>query len=231
MSQSRWLHSFKHISYMRLILTMLPAFCFQPMFTQAYELNSAKVTEDSGVFQIEMTAVFNAPAAYIKQVLTDYTHFYRLSSSIIESEVLLSDPTGATQVRTKVLACVSMFCREVERVDAIQTLASGDLQADIVPELSEFRSGQATWKITAMGNKSLLLYQATLEPDFYIPPVIGVPAISNSLKDEFIATFERIERIASIKAERDWTEDYTVANVSFDKSQLPCSKKRNVEKR
>jgi hypothetical protein len=200
----------------------------QSFIAQAYELKNAEVTEENGIFQIKVTATFNAPAEYIRQVLTDYTHMYRLSSSIIESEVLPSKQTGETQIRTKLLACASVFCKEIERVDAVRTLASGDLQADIVPELSEFRSGQAIWKITSMNDSSQLVYEATLEPDFYIPPVVGVPAIRNSLKSEFITTFERIERIASINVERDWSDEHTIAKVVIDNNEPPCNKKLNA---
>ncbi|MGB5679749.1 MAG: SRPBCC family protein [Gammaproteobacteria bacterium] len=221
---SRWMQWFRLISKAKFIFACIYLAFFQPSLAAAYEINRADVTEENGIFQIRVTAIFDAPAEYIREVLTDYTHIYRLSSSIIESEILPSRRTGDTQIRTKVLACASVFCREVERVDAVRTLASGDLQADIVPELSEFRSGQATWRITPMDDRSKLVYEATLEPDFYIPPVVGIPVIGNSLKKEFIATFERLERIASINARRDWTEDFTVARVDDAEARPPCEK-------
>jgi hypothetical protein len=192
-------------------------------------LNHAEVTEDNGIFQLQFTTIIDAPAEYVKQVLTDFSHIYRLNPSIIESEVLPSKQSDETKIRTKVLACAPVFCREVERVEIVRTLASGDLQADIIPELSEFRSGQAIWKITDMDDKSKLVYEATLEPDFYVPPVVGIPVISSSLKKELINTFERLERIASINEVRDWTEDFTVASVNISTQKLPCENKQNAE--
>ena len=114
------------------------------------------------------------------------------------------------------------FCREVERVETVRILASGDLQADIDPERSEFRSGKALWKITAMDNRSKLEYVATLEPDFFIPPVIGVSVIGNSMKKEVINTFGRIERIACINASRDRTDDINVASLNGSETKSPC---------
>jgi len=230
MYRLRWLQLSRLIYTTRLMLVGNFVLFVQSFISQAqaYELKNAEVTEENGIFQIQVTATINAPAEYIRQVLTDYTHMYRLSSSIIESEVLTSKKTGKTQIRTKLLACASVFCREVERVDAVRTLASGDLQADIVPELSEFRSGQAIWKIKSMSDRSHLVYEATLEPDFYIPPIVGVPAIRSSLKDEFIATFERIERIASINVERDWNDEHTLANAVIADNEPPCNKELNA---
>jgi hypothetical protein len=210
------------ISLARLLLVGVVAVLVQPLSSFAYELNHAEVTEDKGVFQFQFTTIIDAPAEYVRQVLTDYTHIYRLNPSIIESEVIPSKQSDETKVRTKVLACASFFCREVERVETVRILASGDLQADIDPERSEFRSGKAIWKITAMDNRSKLEYVATLEPDFFIPPVIGVSVIGNSMKNEVINTFDRIERIACINAGRDRTDDITIASLDVSEKRSPC---------
>ena len=190
----------------------------------AYELNHAEVTENSGIFLIRITATFDVPADYIRRVLNDYNHIYRLSSSIIETEVLRSNDTSVTRVRTKLLACAAVFCQEVERVDAIRTLASGDIQAEIIPEQSEFRSGRAIWRITPVDDKSKLVYEATIEPDFFIPPVVGTAVISRSLKKEFLASFGRIEHIAGINLEKDWSETHSFASLEHNNSKRPCNK-------
>ena len=224
-SRLRWLQWFRLLRTARSIHTAVVVL-FLPFIATAHELSQAEVTEDKGIFRLQFSSIIDAPAEHVRQVLTDFTHSYRLSSSIIESEVLPSKQADTTKIRTKVLACASVFCREVERVDNVRMLASGDLQATIVPELSEFRSGQAIWKITAIDDRSKVVYEATLEPDFYIPPVIGIAVISNSLKGEFITTFDRIERIASINAERDWTEDFTVASAAIQAKRPPCRKRQ-----
>ena len=203
------------------IIAVLSFGLFPPVTAIAYEMDHAKVTEDKGVFQLQFSTVIEAPADYVRKVLTDFTHIYRLNPSIVESEVLSSKQSGETKVRTKVLACASFFCREVERVEIVRMLASGNLQADIVPEHSEFRSGQAIWKITAMGDKSKLEYEASLEPDFFIPPVIGIAVIGNSLKTEVINTFDRVERIASINVHRDRAGGMAIASVDSGESP-PC---------
>jgi len=143
---------------------------------------------DNGVFQIRIAAVVNASPEYIRDVLSDYLHIYRLSPSIIESEVLPHTANGEKHVRTRLLCCTSVFCREVERVDVVRQLESGDLQAEIVPALSEFKAGKATWKIKPVDEHSYLVYEAFLEPDFFIPPVVGTSVVKNNLKNEFVIT-------------------------------------------
>ena len=221
MSRSRGVQRCSLISLSILIFAGMVVVVFQSI-SSAFELNHAEISEDKGIFQLKFTTTIDAPADYVRQVLTDFTYIYRLNPSIIESEILPSKRSGETKVRTKVLACASVFCREVERVEIVRILASGDLQVDIVPEQSDFRSGKAIWKITAFDNRSKLEYEATVEPDFFIPPVIGISVIGTSMKDEVIRSFDRIEHIASINASRDRTDDFTIAGFDVSATGTPC---------
>ncbi len=133
------------------------------------DFTEAEVTEENGVFRIKVSAIIEAPPDYIRYILADSAHIYRLSPFIIESEVLPSSPAGEKQVRTKLLCCTSLFCREVERVDIIRMLKPGDFEAEIIPTLSEFKSGKASWKITPVDDASHVVYEAYLEPDFLYP--------------------------------------------------------------
>ena len=223
MSGSRSIRLLVSICNAIFIAAAVSSVFFQSSFSVAYELNRAEVTENNGIFQIVVIATLDARAEYIRQVLTDYRNMYRLSSSVVETEVIEPCRGDETHVRTKVRVCAAVFCREVERVETVRALDSGDLQARIVPEQSEFRSGLAIWKITAMDYGSELEYNATLEPDFFIPPVVGVPAIRSSLIDEFSNTIARVEKIASINAERDWSEEHASTDADVKKTDLPCN--------
>jgi hypothetical protein len=180
------------------------------------------VTEEDGIFQITVSAQIAATEKHVRQVITDYTHAYRINHSIIESEVLKSPVDGNIQVRARVLACTPLLCIEVERVDEVSTLESGNILAVIVPEKSDFRSGKALWKITPDGDKTQLSYWASIEPDVFIPPVIGTQLVIDNLRDQFMATFSRIEQVARIKQEREWNDSYDVTPVANRENSLPC---------
>lgn len=221
-SRSRRVQDVRLTSLARSLIAGIVVVLVQPLSLFAYELDHAEVTENKGIFHLQFTTIIDAPAEYVRQVLTDFTHIYRLNPSIIESEVLPSQQPDETKVRTRVLACAAVFCREVERVEIVRILASGDLHADIVPERSEFRSGKAIWKITAMDNRSKLEYEATLEPDFFVPPVIGISVIGSSMKNEVINTFDRVERIASINAGRDGADNVNIVSLDVNETKPPC---------
>jgi hypothetical protein len=223
MSRSRWLQIHRLAPRSRLSLVVLPVILlFQAIYARAFDFTDAEVTEENGVFRIKVSAFIEAPPDYVRYVLADSAHIYRLSPSIIESEVLSSSTADEKQVRTRLLCCTSVFCREVERVDIVRMLNSGDLEAEIIPALSEFRSGKATWKITPIDDASHVVYEAYLEPDFFIPPVVGSQIVKQNLLDEFRTTFIRMERIAGFNAERDRNEEYMLSDAESRTLKPPC---------
>jgi hypothetical protein len=169
-----------------------------------------------------MSAAIKAPPEYVRYVLADYDHIYRLSTSIIESEVLPDNLDGEKQVRTRLLLCTSVFCTEAERVDSVRMLASGDLEAEIVPELSEFKSGKSTWRITPMDDNSFLVYEAVLEPDFFIPPLVGTRMVIENLRKEFTKTFKVIEKIAGINLRRTHSAEHLLYGAAPRLLRVPC---------
>ena len=185
-----------------------------------------QVTEANGIYTIKVSQELGVDAHYVHDVLTDVMHVYRLNPSIIESEILGSDGDNGVRIRTKLLCCLPVFCREVERVDVISLLASGEIQAELIPELSDFESGHAVWKITPLDdNRTHLSYEATIEPGFFIPPVIGVQVVKKNLNEEFGVTFDRIERIAGINAERDWHHEVHSTQLALrSPGSKPCDK-------
>lgn len=222
MSRSRWLQYSRIAVSSRLKHLVLILIVSFPLNALSYEFTDSEITEDDGVFQIRVSAIIAAPAEYVRNVLTDYSHLYRLSPSIIENEVLPSSTRNEKHVRTRLLFCTSVFCREAERVDTVRMLESGIIEAEIIPHLSEFKSGKATWTITADNSQTHVVYQAYLEPDFFIPPFLGTQLIMDNLHTEFTTTFIRMERIASVNAERDWNEDLMFTAAAEQTAGSPC---------
>ena len=205
-----------YLPFFRLIRLFLFAFSvFLCVNNTAFsvEIDDIVVDEKDGVYNIIISVNIAAKEEYVRQVLTDYIHVYRLSDSVIESKVLESSGDGKVRVQSLVLFCTTIFCREVMRVDEISVLKSGDLQAVIIPEQSDFSSGTAVWKIAPMGHSTRLTYIANIGPDFFIPPVLGRQMVIDNMRDEFATMFCRIELIASINEARELRGDSVFENV------------------
>lgn len=220
-----WLRYLSYIFQVaRLTLSAFSALlCLSSYATAADFLEQVNVSEKDGVYHIRISAQIAASEEHVRQVLTDYAHVYRLSDSVLESEVLQSPVNGHVQVRSLVLCCTSIFCRDVVRVDDISTLKSGNLQAVIVPDKSDFRSGKAVWEIVPDGQNTQLSYSATIEPDFFIPPLLGTRMVINNMREEFKTTFYRIEHIARINEARQLDNDFTLTNADRRSEGKPCN--------
>lgn len=179
----------------------------------AVNIEELRVSENDGVYQVELASEVDAPAEYVYKILTDYVHIYRLSSSIIESRILPSPREGVVRVRTRILDCILIFCMELDRVEDVQELPSRALRVSIVPSLSNFRSGITNWSIEETNGGSQLIYKAVMEPDFVIVPIIGPVLIKKKLRTEMISSLKRIECAAKIEQELDWNPHLRAAEI------------------
>jgi hypothetical protein len=186
------------------------------------DTSEIEITEQSGVYQIKVVAVIEAPARSVRQVLTDFLHIYRLNPSIIESGVVKRHDDESVSVRTRVIGCAAYFCEELDRVERVRELPSGDLLAEIVPELSQFKSGRALWHIDSLGDdRCEVSYIADMEPDMFIPPVVGKFLIKKSIREEMQLSFANLEKISNVHAEREWQDNYQPELTAFA-SYDPC---------
>jgi len=178
----------------------------------AVDFVEVQVTNDGGVYHIKIIAEVDASAEYVYRVLTDYNHIYRLNPSITESEILPSPGYGVVRVRTRVEDCTSIVCVDLNRVEDVNELPPNVLQMVIVPSLSNIRSGNAKWKIEDMEDYTEIVYQARLEPDFNIFPIVGSAILKRKLSQEIMTSMAMIECIAKIQEELDWDLNHHVAS-------------------
>ena len=167
----------------------------------AAELIKLDVDHSEGTYTIRLEMELDVTADRIQQVLTNYSQLHRLSPSIVESRRLSSLRDGYARVFTRMDSCVLFYCRELTRVEDIYQTSSGDLVAVIVPGQSDFKAGTAWWRITERGEHSLLVYEANMQPGFFIPPMFGSYLVKKNIKDELLTSINRIECCASSLAQ------------------------------
>ena len=175
-----------------------PSHAVEPVEFRAYE--------NGGEYHISTEMVLHAPAGSVRAVLTDYVHAYRLNPSITESAILPSLEAGVVRLRVRIEECVAFFCVDLVSVADIKELPSGDLEVLVIPELSSFRSGGAEWRIQSWRGETRVRYELRVEPDFFIPPLIGPGIIIQKLRNEILTIFSRLECMARIRAA--WGQDF-----------------------
>jgi len=165
----------------------------------AAELISLEVGHEGETFTVRLEMKLDVTAEHVHQVLTDYHQLHRLHPSIVESRILPSPGGGYSRVFTRMESCVLFFCSEITRVEDVYQSASGDLLAIIVPEQSDFKTGTAVWRMAEHGKYTVLVYEASMQPDIFIPPMIGIYLVKEKIKDDLLVSFKRIECCASFR--------------------------------
>lgn len=161
----------------------------------ALDEEDVRIDKEGRAYLIHM--VFDVPAHVnqIKTVLTDFTHPSRLSSAVIAREVL-GQQDGVVRVRTEFRDCVLFFCKKMILIHDV-TVSANEVRADVVPEGSDFRHGFLRWSIHVIDSEtSHVDFEAVMEPDFFVPPLIGGFLVRNALAKQVLATAENLVREA-----------------------------------
>lgn len=177
----------------RLLLLLLLPGVFQ---AQAGELLLVQVDHDRGLYRLELDMRLDAGKGHVWRLLTDYAQYGRLNEAIGESEILRQLGPGSYRVRTVTRACVYFFCKTVRQVQDVTEVPGRYISASVLPVQSDFRHGVARAFIWPEGGQTRIRILAEVEPDFWIPPLIGPWIISRKLQSEALQTMRNLERLA-----------------------------------
>jgi len=165
----------------------------------AMDLDDLSITNQGRVYQIQMTFGVAAPLDQVMAVLTDYGFPDRLNPEVTNREII-SRQNGITRVLTEIHSCVFFFCRDVALIQDV-TVVANTIHASIVPDEGDFRSGYLRWLVSSgYDNSTQIAFEAIMEPDFFIPPLIGGFFIRKRLRQEILTTAANIETEATREA-------------------------------
>lgn len=172
----------------------LCAFAIQPV--QAVELLEATAERVDGHYGAHVEMRVAAPVETVRAMLTDYDHLDRLSKSVLESKVLARPDPTHVRVRIRARTCfLFFFCFTKTQVhDGVEE--GEDVRSTILPEGSDFKSGWVRWHFTPEGEATLVRFDTEMEPDFWIPPLIGPALVKRTLVHEAMETMETIQAAA-----------------------------------
>lgn len=193
------------------VCTLL-VFSLLSSISPANELEELSVTEVDGVYTLRIVAVFDVPADYIYNVITDYKHAYRINPAVTEVEILPSDRDEVIRVRNLSEHWIGPFCFKIDWVGDIVEPGYGHLMINTIPEFSSFESGSAVWELRPQGERTRVLHESSLNPDFFIPPVIGNHLMKKQMEEDTLDTFNRIECYAKVMFDLDMENEPELMN-------------------
>lgn len=152
-----------------------------------------------GRYSINLQARLDADLADSYAVFSDFRNLPKINDAVESVEPLPSPAPGVARWRTRVRVCVSFFCTHLKQVQDVRdshTAERYQLDAVVIPELSNLRYGKAHWQLERCGAQTCLRFDAELEPDFWVPPLLGPWLIKRTMRREANATTAGIEALA-----------------------------------
>ncbi len=165
-------------------------------YSMALELDDVHISRKGRVYRAQLTFDVTASVDQVASVLTDYEHPNRLTPDVTRREIV-GRRSGVTRVRTEIHSCAVLICRDLTLTQDV-TVVAGTIQADTIPEESDFRSGYVLWMVTSSDSGgSHIQFESVVEPKFFIPPLIGRYLIRKRLQQQIFATAENLQREAA----------------------------------
>lgn len=163
----------------------------------AAEVERVDVAYEDGEYRVTVEAVLHARTDAVYAVLTDYPRWAEINDLIKES--YLEEVTGPdlARVRTVSEGCVLFFCKSIEQTQWMRTAPDWRISAEVLPEISDLKSGWARTHLIAEGDATRFHYEMALVPDFWVPPIIGPMMIRAKLRKQAIETAVLVEARAA----------------------------------
>lgn len=178
-------------------LLLLAGALFLPILPLcAAEMTFIEMWEEGDRYHLRSESLIEAPPELVLSTLLDYENFYRISGGIKETRYVEPDTDGVPRAYTRVESCVLFFCRSIEKVERVIVVSSQEIVLDVDPEKSDFRYNHSRWLIKPNGKGTRLGYVMVMEPDFWIPPLIGPWAIKKKLASAAMTMAGRLEHMA-----------------------------------
>jgi hypothetical protein len=164
----------------------------------AATMEQLDVKRQRGRYSLEAEARLAASPESIYAVLTDFddNRYSRISGAYKESRYLEPAADGTPLVYTRMEGCALWHCMSLERTERLETDAPHWIKSTTLPEGSNFKHSTSEWVLERDGENTKMTYKLEMEPDFFVPPVVGPWYLKRTLTQGSQRAVVRIERLA-----------------------------------
>jgi hypothetical protein len=164
----------------------------------AATIDDLDVERHRGRYSLEAEARLAATPESIYAVLTDFDDnaYARISRAYKESRYLDPASDGTPIVYTRMEGCALWHCMTLERTERLETDEPYYIKSVAIPEGSNFKHAMSEWVLEPDGDGTKMRYRLEMEPDFFVPPVIGPWYFKRTLSQGGLRAVTRIERLA-----------------------------------
>ncbi len=178
----------------------LTSLVFCAFSANAADIRKLDVWKSGDVFFVDLVGYVDAPLSQVYDVLVDYDHLDRLSSSIVDSRILEPAEDGTPLVYTLTRKCVFLFCQKIEKVDRLVQEPLHKITAIAIPERSNVVHALSEWRLSEEGGGTVIEYRQELDPAFWVPPIFGPMMIKRVMSKGGRKAILRVEYYARVAA-------------------------------
>ncbi len=141
----------------------------------------------------------NAPPERVREILTDYDHLNTINPKIVASKILERPAGNVTRVWYEIRHCIWFYCLEFVNVEDVTALEDGGIIATVIPDQSDFENGYTVWSLASSPRGTLIGYESSIKPRFWVFPILGPIIIENTLREQIEVSADRIENLVKKK--------------------------------
>lgn len=169
----------------------------------AADFNSFSVDYQDDRYTVVVDVVLDVPIAPVRKVITDYDHLFWISGAVKKSQHLDNPSKGIHTVYTQSHACILFFCKTIEQVQRVDETDPSRIVFTALPKYSDVKYSRTVWEIDSLeAERTHLVWTFEMEPDFFIPPVIGPSAVKSTLLEKGKESIRNIETLARERMNR-----------------------------
>jgi len=169
---------------------------------RAGEVEHAAVEQEDGRYSLDLVMRIDSDPAVVYELVTDYAGLARISDTIVESDVITAADADGIRRRLVTQTCVWFFCFKATMVEDVRETDDRAILTSMVPALSDYHYGTSRWQVSTAGVGTRIHFTTTLEPDFWVPPLIGPWLMKQKMRAEAERTVLTIERLTRNKPNR-----------------------------
>ncbi|MDX1443269.1 MAG: SRPBCC family protein [Gammaproteobacteria bacterium] len=164
----------------------------------AAEMRELTVDWQDEIYSILAIADLDAPIDAVRRVLVDVEHYHWITGAIRESTLLDRQDATEVTIYTRMEACFGPFCKEVEQVQRVNFSERNVIRLTSLPQYSDVKFGESFWQLEALDDgRTRITWSLQMEPDFWVPPLIGPALVRSGLREEGRDTIRGIEILAN----------------------------------
>jgi hypothetical protein len=169
----------------------------------ALEVLEIETDHRRGEFSVAARMVLDARPSEVWAILIDLERLDRIDRAVVLSHRVGTDDDGNPIVHQRFCGCVSFLCKRIDKTDAYDFQGSDRIEAHSVAGVSNLERSHQTWQLTARPDgRTEMAFTWVLDPEFWVPPLIGTWALSRSLAYVVPRMGSNIEYWAAVDADR-----------------------------